>query len=485
MSLRHLGLERIELFQLHRIDPKVPLEDQVGELKALQDEGKIAPHRTVARSMSTELEQAARGWPTSPPSRTSTTWPTARPRRCWSTSRRGHRIHPVVPARHRRAGQAGRPARPNSRRRHGATPSQLALAWLLRRSPVMLPIPGTSSVAHLEDNIAAAQVELTDAEFDRVDGRGRLGSPAGRVARPGSAKSCEDDLVELRQFEYFVAVAEQLHFGRAAAALSIGQPAVSQQVARLERELGVDLFDRTGRTVRLTDAGRLLLPEARAVLAAVDRARSVLAPRAPILRIGSSTGLGDRLARVLQALSELAPGTETVLVSAPTRVRLERVAGGQLDAAFVRGVTAAADLELIEVWRDRLLVVLPATHELAAGDVVDLADLASIPLLIASRRDNAPLVDLVLGACADTGFTPKLGTHTGNLETTHAAIATGAPGWTVIYEAHARTLNQPRLAFRATSPELVMPTALAVRSDGTSHSLAPLLRACAAAADDL
>ena len=82
--------------------------------------------------------------------------------------------------------------------------------------------------------------------------------------------------MELRQLEYVVAVAEQMHFGRAAQTLSIGQPAVSQQVARLERELGVRLFDRSGRTLRLTAAGSRFIPEARAVLAAADHARGVV-----------------------------------------------------------------------------------------------------------------------------------------------------------------------------------------------------------------
>jgi DNA-binding transcriptional LysR family regulator len=128
--------------------------------------------------------------------------------------------------------------------------------------------------------------------------------------------------VELRQLEYFVAVAEEMHFGRAAAGLSIGQPAVSQQVARLERELGIQLFDRSGRGLRLTPMGSRFLPEARAVLAAAERARCVAADPASgraarTLRLGSSAGLGTRLNRVLQALDELLPGTATELVSAP------------------------------------------------------------------------------------------------------------------------------------------------------------------------
>jgi DNA-binding transcriptional LysR family regulator len=292
--------------------------------------------------------------------------------------------------------------------------------------------------------------------------------------------------VELRQLEYFVAVAEEMHFGRAAATLSIGQPAVSQQVARLERELGIRLFDRSGRALRLTPVGGRFLPEARAVLAAAERARGVAADPAigrasRTLRLGSSTGLGNRLSRMLQALGELLPTTAPELVSAPTRARLERVASGQLDAAFVRGVTSAPGVELIEVWRDRLLAVLPASPDRAEASTVRLAELAMLPLRIVPRRLNPPLVDLVLGACAAAGFTPVLGGHLGALEDLIAAVGSGPPSWTVIYEPHAQTLRQPLVVFLPTEPALIMPTALAVPADATSRQVAPLLRACAAA----
>jgi DNA-binding transcriptional LysR family regulator len=293
--------------------------------------------------------------------------------------------------------------------------------------------------------------------------------------------------VELRQLECFVAVAEHLHFGRAAEALSIGQPAVSQQLARLERELGVTLLDRSSRRVRLTSAGSRFLPEARAVLAAVELARaratetgSGREPRS--LRIGSSAGLGERLGRVLAELETMDPPVVVELVTAPTRARLERVAAGQLDAAFVRGATTAAGVELVEVWEDRLLVVLPARHELAGRDLVSMGDLAALPLRIVARRANPPLVDLVTGACARAGFTPRLAPHPENVEEILAAVASGPPSWSVLYEPHARMLTTDRVVFRATDPPLALPTALAVPEGATTATLAPLIKACSAAA---
>ncbi|HEU5008870.1 MAG TPA: LysR family transcriptional regulator [Jatrophihabitantaceae bacterium] len=291
--------------------------------------------------------------------------------------------------------------------------------------------------------------------------------------------------MELRQIEYFVAVAEHLHFGRAADALSIGQPAVSQQLARLERELGVELIDRTPRTVQLTAAGARFLPEARAVLAALDSARRSVASRsgcdvARRVRLGGSDGLGDRLEAVLGVLQAQQPPVHAELVTAPPRARLERVAAGQLDAAFVRGVTSAPGVELIEVWQDRVLVALPATHPLADCEIVPMGSLAGLPLRIVERRTNPPLVDLVLGACADAGFTPALAQHPGRLEHMLAALAVGPPTWTVIYEAHARSIRHASVSFRRTDPPMSMATLLAVAESATTATVAPLLRACAA-----
>ncbi|MEU9830283.1 aldo/keto reductase [Streptosporangium sp. NPDC048047] len=163
LSLRHLGVERIDLLQLHRIDPKVPLAEQVGELAALQREGKIR-HIGLSEVGVEDLERAGE---------------TATIVSVQNLYNLAHRdAEPVlehceanglafIPWFPLATGELAREGGPldAAARRHGATPSQLALAWLLRRSPVMLPIPGTSSVAHLEDNVAAATLELTDEEF--------------------------------------------------------------------------------------------------------------------------------------------------------------------------------------------------------------------------------------------------------------------------------------------------------------------------------
>jgi len=170
MSLRRLGVERIDLFQLHRIDPNYPLADQVGELLALKNEGKIrhiglsevdvdqlraAQQITEIVSVQNKYNLASRD---------------AEPLLDTATAE-GIGFIPWFPL------AAGPLAAPDGPLRqiaadHHATPSQLALAWLLKRSPVMLPIPGTSSLAHLEENVAAAQITLSDDEFDALAAAG-------------------------------------------------------------------------------------------------------------------------------------------------------------------------------------------------------------------------------------------------------------------------------------------------------------------------
>ncbi|MFF8593856.1 aldo/keto reductase [Streptomyces sp. NPDC015220] len=165
-SLRNLGLDRIPLYQLHRVDPAVPLADQIGTLKELQDEGKIG-HIGLSEVSVEQLRQAGR------------IAPIASVQNLYNIAQRdsedvleyaeanGIAFLPWFPLATGQLARAGGPL-DRSARGLGATPSQVALAWLLGRSPVILPIPGTSSVEHLEDNVAAAGLELRQADRDEL-----------------------------------------------------------------------------------------------------------------------------------------------------------------------------------------------------------------------------------------------------------------------------------------------------------------------------
>jgi pyridoxine 4-dehydrogenase len=167
MSLRRLKLERLDLWQLHRIDPKVPVEESLGAIKKLQEQGKIR-HVGLSEVKPHEIEQARK------------IVEIVSVQNQYNLTDRQHEDVVEYCTRHNLAFipwfpvAAGKLAKPGGKldtvaKAHGATVSQLSLAWLLHHSPVMLPIPGTSSVAHLEENIAAAGVKLSDAEWKEIE----------------------------------------------------------------------------------------------------------------------------------------------------------------------------------------------------------------------------------------------------------------------------------------------------------------------------
>ncbi len=173
MSLRRLGVERIDLFQLHRIDKKFPLEDQIGELAAMQQEGKIR-HIGLSEVKVDQLEAAQKITPiASVQNMYNLTARTAEPL-LEACEAHGIGFIPWFPL---AAGPLAASDGPLQRiaAEHDATPSQLALAWLLKRSPAMLPIPGTSKVSHLEQNVAAAEIKLSDEEFETLSDAGSAG----------------------------------------------------------------------------------------------------------------------------------------------------------------------------------------------------------------------------------------------------------------------------------------------------------------------
>jgi aryl-alcohol dehydrogenase-like predicted oxidoreductase len=166
LSLRRLGVETIDLFQLHRIDANVPAEDQVGELKKLQDEGKVRHIGLSEVSVEQLVEARKIATIATVQNLFNLANRDAEPLLDYCESNDIGFI-PWFPLATGELSQEDGPLAAAAKE-HDATPSQLALAWLLKRSPVMLPIPGTSSVAHLESNTAAAGIELTDDEFEAL-----------------------------------------------------------------------------------------------------------------------------------------------------------------------------------------------------------------------------------------------------------------------------------------------------------------------------
>lgn len=169
MSLRRLHLERIELFQLHRIDPQVPFEDQIGTMADLQSSGKIA-HIGLSNVSLEELLEAQQIAPIATVQNRYNLSDRQSERVLNFCSDEGLGFIPWSPTAAGRL-RTAHPVLADLARQWGATPNQLVLAWLLRRSPVMLPIPGTSSVAHLEENLGAASNRLSDAQFEALTAR--------------------------------------------------------------------------------------------------------------------------------------------------------------------------------------------------------------------------------------------------------------------------------------------------------------------------
>ena len=217
------------------------------------------------------------------------------------------------------------------------------------------------------------------------------------------------DSMELRLLRYFVAVAEEQHFGRAATRLHMAQPGLSHQIRRLERELGAQLFLRTTRRVEITDAGKVLLGDAQQILAHADRASAAVAQAVQgevgLVRIGfvSSAALAIT-PRLAHALHERVPGLTLQLDELTTERQLDLLRDGALDVGLVREVVAAPGLVVEPLLRERLYLALHHSHRLAAHRSVALAQLAGEPFIVFPRERVSLLYDHIAGLCLAAGF---------------------------------------------------------------------------------
>ncbi|MFC6878141.1 MULTISPECIES: LysR family transcriptional regulator [Actinomadura] len=209
----------------------------------------------------------------------------------------------------------------------------------------------------------------------------------------------------------FVAVAEELHFGRAAERLGMAQPPLSQRIQRLEKELGVRLFDRSSRRVELTAPGRLLLDEARDILARVDRVYS-LADRARLgetgaVRAGLPADLGGAVvAALIAAFRARRPDLRLDLREIGTAEQVRALAEGALDVGVVRHPCDSRDLDLGPMLGQPVGVLLPADSPLAASPEVHLADLAGHDLVAFPREEAPGTYDELLATCRRHGYEP-------------------------------------------------------------------------------
>ena len=219
--------------------------------------------------------------------------------------------------------------------------------------------------------------------------------------------------MELRHLRYFVAVAEECHFGRAAQRLHIAQPPLSQQIKQLENELGVQLLTRSTRRVELTPAGEQYLHRARAILADVDLARD----EAHLIRDGRMGNVtigftGSATYELLPSLSRLLraelPALELDLrgeLLTPTQVA--GLLDGTLDIGFLRPPVHDRGVEIHPLRREPLVVVLPETHALAGDAEITLSELAEEPFITYPSHQRSVVHDAVLDACQAAGFTPR------------------------------------------------------------------------------
>lgn len=237
--------------------------------------------------------------------------------------------------------------------------------------------------------------------------------------------------MELRQLRYFVAVAEELHFRRAAARLHISQPPLSQQIRALEEELGCQLLARTRRRVELTPAGDAFLRDARAILAELDvataTARAIDAGQVGVLRV---TFVGSALLSIVpgtvQRFRRQRPGVEVEVRERSTVEQLRALASGVVDVALVRApIESEPGLATEVVMRERTIAAIPAGHRLAQLRRVPLRRLAGEPLVLFPRPQAPGFHDLLIGRMAATGASPHVAQYAPEMLTIIGLVAAG------------------------------------------------------------
>jgi DNA-binding transcriptional LysR family regulator len=236
--------------------------------------------------------------------------------------------------------------------------------------------------------------------------------------------------MELHHLRYFVAVAEELHFGRAARRLRMAQPPLSQQIRRLEEEVGARLLDRSRRHVALTAAGAAFLVHARRAVAeaevAAEDARRAARGEIGRLAVGFvGSAMAGPLPAILRAFRAASPDVELSLTQLTTSRQLEALRAGSCDVGCLHPPVGEG-LMVQPLLVEPLVAAVPAEHPLAAAGEVDLADLAQEPFIVPPREEGAAFHDEVVAACARAGFHPRTAQGATEMATIIGLVAAGA-----------------------------------------------------------
>jgi DNA-binding transcriptional LysR family regulator len=286
--------------------------------------------------------------------------------------------------------------------------------------------------------------------------------------------------MELRHLRYFVAVAEDMHFGRAAKRLHIVQPALSKQVAALERELGVTLLSRTKHRIEFTPAGQAFFEEAVDILRRVDHAtrtaRMTETGAVGTLDIGF---IGPAMSTVLPPLlrehRRRYPAVRFRLQELGSHPQVRRLNEGALDAGFVCPFGPDEVVSFIPVSREPFVVGLPEGHRLAGEDVVDLADCAEDTFVLISRSGSPGMFDQSLALCQSYGFSPAV-IEEGDSPAARYGMVSAGIGVTVAPKSDLNT-PWPGVAFRPlTNQSVDVEIAFAYRPDDKSAALAAFIQ---------
>jgi DNA-binding transcriptional LysR family regulator len=261
-------------------------------------------------------------------------------------------------------------------------------------------------------------------------------------------------MIEVREARYFLAVAQTLHFGRAAELLGMSQPPLSQAILQLERRLGARLLDRTNRKVALTGTGRAFAVECRDLVAAAEHAQQVAtqaeAGLVGTLRVGVVTSaLGEPLRTTIETFRQSRPQVELRVVEVDSRVAAEHLLRRDVDVAVVRLSTPVRGLRTQSWRRDCFVIALPGDHPVAAEPAgpVDLARFADEPWVWLTRDTSPDYYDQLVAACRAAGFSPDA-RHLATTITTQLAMVASGLGVALVPNVAARAIPAPA-TFRA------------------------------------